>query len=156
MTEPAKDLTLVGWREYVELPEWGVSRIRVKVDTGARSSAIDVSHLEELPGERVRFEIVPNRKREASRRVIEAKIVRRTKVRSSFGEARDRLFVEAEVRLAGRTLRVEVGLVSRENMLCRMLLGRKSLEHVFVVDPGRTYLHGKRKRKRKKGSRGRT
>lgn len=138
---------VIGWREIVELPDWGLSGVLAKADTGARSSAIDVSHLEELPGERVRFEVVTGRERTV-RRIVEASIVRRTRVRSSFGQGHDRLFVETEVRVAGRRFRTELGLVNRESMLCRMLLGRRSLERSFLVDPGRCYVHGRRKRKK--------
>ena len=138
---------LVGWREYVDLPEWKIRRILAKVDTGARSSAIDVSHVEELPGDRVLFDVIADRGGELERFPFEAPIARRTRVRSSFGTSEERVFVEVTVRLAGREFRTEVGLVDRENMLCRMLLGRKSLEKVFRVDPGRCYVHGKRRRK---------
>lgn len=144
-----EDKTVIGWREIVELPQWGLAGILAKADTGARSSAIDVSHLEELPEDRVRFEVVTDRASN-ERRSVEAAISRRTRVRSSFGQDHDRLFVEAEVRVAGRTFATELGLVNRESMLCRMLLGRRSLERSFLVDPGRCYLHGRRKRKRKK------
>lgn len=146
--EPLADLEPIGWREYVALPDWNLHGIRAKADTGARSSAIDVANLEELPGDRVRFEVVGDRSHPERRVVIEAGIVRRTRVRSSFGQAHDRLFVETTLRLAKRDLTIELGLVCRENMLCRMLLGRKSLEHVFAVDPGRIYLHGRRRRRR--------
>jgi hypothetical protein len=143
-----EEAALIGWREYVELPEWGLAGIKAKVDTGARSSAIDVRHILELPGERVRFEIAADRGSGTRLHTVEAAIVRRSRVRSSFGQAHDRLFVATTLGLAGRSLRVELGLVSRENMLCRMLLGRQSLGHLFVVDPGRIYLHGRRKRAR--------
>ena len=145
-----KDLVTIGWREYVDLPDWGLTKLRAKADTGARSSAVDVSHLEEIPGGRVRFEVVASRDEESGqRRVIEADIVRRTRVKSSFGHSRDRLFVRTTVRFAGRSFQTEVGLVNRENMLSRMLLGRRSLEDNFLVDPGRTYVHGRRQSKKK-------
>ena len=147
MNNPDEKVVL-GWREIVELPEWGIGGVRAKADTGARSSAIDVSHIEELPGNRVRFEVVTNRRRE-ERQVVEADVVRRTRVRSSFGNDHDRLFVETEVRVAGRTFRTELGLVNRESMLCRMLLGRRSLQESFLVDPQHCYLHGRRKRRKR-------
>lgn len=150
--EPAGDVYIVGWREYVDLPAWGLSRIRAKADTGARSSALDVANLTELPGERVRFDVIVDRSAEHPAHTIEAAITRRTRVRSSFGAAHDRLFIITQIAIAGRTVETEVGLVCRKNMLCRMLLGRKTLERGFLVDPGRRYLHrasrSKKKRKR--------
>lgn len=135
---------IVGWRELVDLPEWGLRGIRAKSDTGARSSALDVRSVEELDGDRVRFEVVIDRT--GTNQLIEAPIVRRTKVRSSFGEAHSRLFVIAKMTFAGQTIEAEVGLVSRKNMLCQMLLGRQTLNQgPFLVDPGRTYLHGRKK-----------
>ena len=138
---------LIGWREKVDLPYWGLFGLRAKADTGARSSAIDVAQVEELPGERVRFEVVTDRKDPEARHVLEADVVRRTRIRSSFGQAHDRLFVETRLRLAGEELVIELGLVCRKNMLSRMLLGRKTLEGRFAVDPGRRYLHKSKKRR---------
>ncbi len=138
---------VIGWREYVDLPQWEIRKILAKVDTGARSSAIDVSHVEELPGDHVQFDVIADRGGELKRFPFEAPIARRTRVRSSFGTSQERIFVEVTVRLAGREFRTEVGLVDRENMICRMLLGRKSLENIYRVDPARCYVYGKRRRK---------
>lgn len=156
--KPSKDRdlhgkTLIGWREYVTLPDWGV-KLRAKADTGARSSAIDVFHLEELPGDKVRFEVATDDLRSASPKVVEADVVRRARVLSSFGDSHERLFVAARLKLAGRTLTTELGLVNREKMRWRILLGRRSLEEMFVVEPGRCYLHGKRRRRPKRRSAG--
>lgn len=147
---PDPNLTLIGWREYVELPDWGIARVVAKADTGARSSAIDVSHLEELPGDRVRFEVVSDRRGSGRSSVVEADVLRRAHVKSSFGEGHDRLFVETTLKLAGREVPVQLGLVDRRAMRWRMLLGRRALEGVFAVDPGRCYLHGRRKPKKRK------
>ena len=49
---------LIGWTEYVDLPEWGITRVRAKVDTGARSSALHVENIKELPRGRIRFDVV--------------------------------------------------------------------------------------------------
>ncbi len=147
----AAEREIVGWREFVDLPDWGIERLRAKADTGARSSAVDVTHLIELPGDRVRFCVVTDRRNPEACTPIEADIVRRTRVRSSLGEVQDRLFVRTLLRLAGHELSIELGLVSRESMLCRMLLGRETLAVQFTVDPGRAYLHGYRRRRRRQG-----
>lgn len=139
----------IGWREFVDLPDWGLTKVRAKADTGARSSAIDVALVEELPHNRVRFEVVLDRKDPSSRVSLEAEISRRSRVRSSFGDHHDRLFVKTLLLLAGSTFEIEVGLVSRKNMACRMLLGRRDIEKRFLVDAGRRYLHRKKKKLKK-------
>ncbi len=141
------DKILIGWREYVYLPDWGVT-LRAKADTGARSSAIDVFHLEELSDSRVRFEVATDDRRSAPPKTIEAAVIRRARVMSSSGHSHERVFVEARIRLAGTTMKTEVGLVNREKMRWRILLGRRSLEKQFVVNPGRCYVHGRRRRKK--------
>jgi hypothetical protein len=139
------DKTIIGWREYIALPEWEIDWIQIKADTGARTSAIDVTQIEELPNERVRFNAVVRRGESPSFIRVEADIVRRTRIKSSFGAAHDRLVVRTRVRLGGVEKDVDLSLVSRKNMLVRVLLGRHALEPEFVVDPGRRYVFGRRK-----------
>jgi hypothetical protein len=143
---PIHAKTLIGWREFVTLPNWNVPPIRAKADTGARTSAIDVTNIEELENNRVRFEIVADRNNDSSRVIVEADIVRRTRIKSSFGKARDRLIVKTIARIGTIENEIELGLVSRKRMICRMLLGRKALEPLFLVDPARRYMHGRKKR----------
>lgn len=145
--DPPTPKTVIGWREYVALPEWGVDHIKTKVDTGARTSAIDVVNVTEIEGERVRFEIVVSRGESGRQVVVEAPIVRRTRVKSSFGARHDRLIVRTRIRVGAIEREVDLSLVSRRNMLCRMLLGRKALEPDLIVDPSRRYLHGRRPRR---------
>jgi hypothetical protein len=143
-------LTLLGWTEYIRLPDWGLSGVRAKIDTGALSSAIDVSIIEPLGRGRVRFKVVKDRESNR-RRTVEAKIVRRSEVRPSFGEAHIRIFVATRIVLAGHTLDVEFGLVDRGRLHCRALIGRRDLE-LFRVDPSHCYLHGRaRHRSRSRG-----
>ena len=142
--------TTIGWREYADFPDWHVRGIVVKADTGARTGAIDVAEIEELPGDRVRFAIRVTRKTGRVSKHVTFPISRRTRVRSAFGHAHDRLFVETTLKLGNVTKTVELGLVSRKKMLCRVLLGRKALEGDFLVDSGRRYLLGRRPRQAKK------
>lgn len=148
MSAAESELVLIGWREYAHLPDWGLSNVRAKIDTGARSSAIDVSSIEWISDERVRFKVVRDRA-SRKRRTLEADVVRTARVRPSLGEAQPRIFVRTRVVVAGQTLSAELGLVDRGPMLCRMLLGRVDMEGIFLVDPSRCYLHGRRKRRRR-------
>lgn len=143
---------VIGWREFVALPDWGVEAIRAKADTGARTGAVDVTDLEELPDNRVRFTLNVNR-RTGERRTIEAEVVRRTRVRSSFGQARDRVLVRTTMRLGSVEKTIELGLVSRRNMLCRLLVGRAALEPEFLVDSAHRYVFGRARRSRPPGER---
>ena len=140
------EMLVVGWREYVALPDWGIERILAKSDTGAASSALDVGHLEELPGDRVAFDVVTSRRREDAIVHVVADIVRRTRVRSSLGHPHDRILVATTMVLGGITKTIELGLVDRARMRCRMLLGRRTLQPEFLVDSGHAYLLGRRPR----------
>ncbi len=126
---------IIGWREMVTLPEWGLE-LRAKVDTGAKSSSIDCSDIVELPDNRVRFTIRVSRSR-GKTITLEAPIAIRKRVRSSTGEGRSRLFVETTLHLAGIEKKILVNLACRKKMLHRMLLGREALGgREFLIDCG--------------------
>lgn len=130
---------VVGWREPVALPEWGIAAIKTKIDTGARTSAIHVDHLEELPGERVRFDVIVSAACERSPAQIvkvESDVVRTSRVKPSTGERQERLVVRTRMKLGDVEREIELSLVSRHGMRCRLLLGRTALTG-FLVDPSR-------------------
>lgn len=140
----------IGWREWVEFPEWGF-RLKAKADTGARSSAIDCAEIVELPDDRVRFTVRLDRKRNKFI-TLEANILARKKVRSSIGRPTNRFFVETKLRLAGMEKRIVVSLVCRKRMIHRLLLGREALADHFIVDPSVDHWATPRKPLRKSGS----
>jgi len=137
---PESDLTHTGWRERIALPEWGLHRVRAKIDTGARTSAIDVAQFEMIDDEHVRFEIVYRDRPVRKTKWIKAKCVRTSRVKPSSGELQERIVCLTKLRLGNETFDAEVGLVCRKGMLCRMLIGRSALQGRFVVDPSKKYL----------------
>ncbi len=136
----------VGWREWVALPEFGVSAIKVKVDTGAASSSLHAFHLERFTHsgrERVRFEIHPRQRSTYASVWVEADVVDERQVRNPGGRSETRPVIRAALRWSDITWRAEINLTRRDEMGFRMLLGRTSLRERFVVDPGRSYLGGR-------------
>jgi len=151
MTDRSEPI-VIGWTEFVDLPEWGVRKLRAKVDTGARTSALHVENIEELPRGYVRFDVVLHRQKRDRRIHVRARITRRGSVRSSTGHRSHRIFVETTLRLGPVEKKVEISLVDREKMIHRMLLGRAALTGPFLIDVDRR-LTQRRKVRRKKRAR---
>jgi len=141
-------LQVIGWKETVDLPEWGIESIVAKSDTGARRSALDVSNIVELPNNQIQFDVVLDRKDRSRTKTVVATIDHQSHVRSSNGEQHERYFVRTTALIHGRAKEVEFSLVSRETMVCRILLGRKALEGDFLVDASRKHLSGPRRKVR--------
>ena len=60
--DQAQQLSIIGWREMVSLPELNVDRIKAKIDTGARTSALHAFQCQELKLQdksMIRFQIHP-------------------------------------------------------------------------------------------------
>lgn len=131
---------VVGWRERVSLPEWRIRGVRAKIDTGARTSAIHVATFEHLPNARIRFEVVTRERPDRRTKWIEADIVRESIVKPSSGEPQVRPVVRTRMAIGPLEFEAEVGLVCRQGMLCRMLVGRRALAGRALVDPSVLYL----------------
>ena len=145
-----KEKHIIGWAEYLDIPDWDIQRIKAKVDTGARTSALHVNNLKELDGGQVQFDVVYSHKPPYETKTVTAKVLKWAKVRSSTGEYRKRCFVEATISLGGVTKKIEITLVCRKKMLFRMLLGRKALEKDFLVDVTKRKALSKRSPRKKK------
>jgi hypothetical protein len=138
--------TVLGWREWVALPDWRVPWIKAKIDTGARTSAVhafDIETIEREGAPWARFSVHPWQDSSEDQVVVEAPLLGRRAVRSSSGAARERPVVLTTIELAGRNVSVEVTLTQRDEMGFRMLIGRQALRRRFVVDPARSYLGGR-------------
>lgn len=137
---------IIGWREWLALPELGIPAIKAKIDTGARTSALHTHFIEEFETggkKRVRFGVRPLRKRKNLELICEADIVDFRSVKDSGGHSEMRYFVRTQAQLGGRRWVIDISLTSRKDMLFRMLLGRTALEKEFIIDPGRSYVTGR-------------
>lgn len=145
---------IVGWNEYVDLPDWGITALGAKVDTGAQTSALHVEDIEVLPRGRIRFRVVVHRTKRDRHVRVTTRIQRRSRVRSSNGNYEIRYFVKTLMRLGSVDKEIEVSLTDRGKMAHRMLLGREALRGDFVVDVSRRHVQDPlRKRVRSKASR---
>ena len=145
-------LPIIGWREWVGLPNLGIKKIKAKVDTGARSSSLHAFDMQifERDGEKwVRFQIHPIQRKDAKIVEAEAKVLEFRSVRSSSGKAAVRPVILTTVELLGISWPIELTLASRDKMGFRMLLGREAFRGKFLVDAGRSYFGGKPIRKKK-------
>jgi hypothetical protein len=144
---PSSPLPVLGWKEHVELPDWGL-RLRGKLDTGARSSALHVANFEEvgvhdaeghlLPV--VRFDVVLGRRDTPRHHEIEAPVVGHKVVRDTGARAERRPVVRTRLLCGPLDTQADITLTDRTGMIFRMLLGRLTLEHQCVVDPAHGYL----------------
>jgi hypothetical protein len=138
---------VAGWRERVDLPEWGLHGVRAKLDTGARTSAIDVATIEHLEDGRIRFEVVGRHKPTRRTKWVEAMPVRTSVVKPSHGKKQERFVCRTPIRIGEIETEIEISLVCRKNMLCRMLLGRTALDGRILVDSGAKYRLTEKSRK---------
>lgn len=132
---------LIGRREWLGLPEFGISPLNAKTDSGARSSSLHAEEIEiSADGARVTF-VTFNHYGVRTR--CEAEVAGSTKVRSSSGVVRKRVYIETEAILAGGfRWPIRLTLANREKMKCPLLLGRRALAGFFLIDPQGSHLLG--------------
>ena len=137
---------IIGWREWVVLPELGIPGIKAKVDTGAKTSALHTFNVEvvEKDGrEYARFLVHPDQQRDDLVLSCEAPVIDKRPVRDSGGHVEDRYVIETLFELGGKRMPIEITLTNRDDMLFRMLLGRSALVKAgFTVNPELSYATG--------------
>lgn len=137
---------MIGWREWVALPELGVEWIKAKVDTGARSSALHAFDLEPFRrrgADWVRFALHPVQRDSHTEVWAEARVLEWREVKSSSGHREQRPVIQTRVSLLGQDWPAEVTLTNRDEMGFRMLIGRQAVRGHFHVDPGGSFYNGR-------------
>jgi hypothetical protein len=144
---PNSSRTVVGWRECIALPDLGLSALRAKMDTGARSSALHVDAqwpITEAGAPWVAFRLSTGGKRVVE---LQAPVHDEREVVDSGGHRTVRVFLQTRLRLAGEERLAEINLSDRRGMRFAMLVGRTALSGIFTVDPARSFLHGRAHRR---------
>lgn len=138
---------VIGWKEWLALPELGIPAIKAKIDTGARTSALHTFSIEEhtVSGKlMVRFGIHPLQKRKDIELYCDAEVIDRRRVKDSSGHTEVRYTIETKAVLGGVEWPIEITLTNRDRMMFRMLLGRTAIERRFTINPARSYMTGRK------------
>ena len=144
-----RQLPMIGWREWVQLPELHVPWIKAKIDSGAKTSSLHAFDLEFVVAAEktlARFSIHPHQRIDTDRCFCDAEVIDFRLVRSSNGGQENRPVILTSVVLLGQTWPIELTLTNRDQMGFRMLLGRQAIRNRFWIDAGRSYYSGTRTR----------
>lgn len=136
---------VIGWREWVTLPDLGGAVVRAKIDTGARTSSLHAFGLETFDHEgeeHARFAIHPDHRSPGPAVIVEARVLGYRTVRNPGGRSEERPIIKTRLAIGRYRVTAELNLTRRDTMGMPMLVGRQTIRRRFVVDPGRSYLVG--------------
>ncbi|WP_054112817.1 ATP-dependent zinc protease family protein [Marinagarivorans algicola] len=132
--------------------------LKARIDTGAKSSSIhatDIQYFERDGKQWVRFNMFTHKrivkeaapakdgaKASAQTAIFEAPVVRTVKIKQASAEELDkRPVVKMRIRIGDYEDDVEFTLNKRSNMLYPVLIGRRFLQDVAIVDVGQVFIH---------------
>jgi len=140
---------VVGWREWANLPQLNIPAIKVKIDTGANTSAMHAYEAEVFHkhGKRyVRFNIHPLQNNNTISRKCTAELSGERVIKSSNGQKESRYVISSLIQIGSLYQNIFITLTNRDFMSYRMLLGREAMR-LLIVDPTKSFCQGKLSKK---------
>ncbi len=132
---------ILGRREWVCLPDLGISPLNAKTDSGAWSSCLHAENIQLSDDETTVTFTAKNHF--GVTRACQAAVVRIGRVKSSTGISRNRIFIQTHAAVPGDfSWPILISLSDRKDMLCPMLIGRRALSGYFLIDPQSAHLLG--------------
>lgn len=124
---------IIGRIDTVNFPELGLFDIQVKIDTGAYTSAIHCSKIEEIDG-KLYCVFYDQSHLDYSETPIIFNTYSTTGVKSSNGFKENRFKIKSTVVFFGKTYKINLTLSTRDDMRFPVLIGRQFLKRKFLVD----------------------
>lgn len=140
MKDQKLNLEFVGWRETVSLPLFKLLKLKAKIDTGAKTSALhadDIEYIVENGKTFVKFIIVSD---DGKITKIKTRFLEEREIKSSTGQKTIRPVVKTMIRMGQSEFEIEITLINRDLMGFKMLIGREALNGRFVINPARSNL----------------
>lgn len=142
---------IIGWREWVRLPDLHSGRIKAKIDSGARTSCLHAYRITPFSKDGasyVRFLLHPVQRQKKLEIPCVAVVIDYRCVTDSGGRREYRYVIRTKLKLGKLSWPVELTLTNRDQMGFRMLIGRQALRRRYLVDTGRSFLARKKKKPR--------
>lgn len=142
MSQKRRPHEIIGWREYVGLPDLGIPRIAAKIDTGARTSALHAVEQREFERDGARWVefMVPLHNRRTAQRICKPVIDERD-VKNTGGIPERRLIIRTLLLIGRRKWQIDVSLADRAKMEFDLILGRTAIRRRrILIDPGHSFL----------------
>lgn len=143
MTEiQQKNPIIIGFREWISLPNLGLPALKAKIDTGAKTSslhAFEIRLVRRGGKPYVRFQVHPIQKNLEIVVSCRAPLIDRRYVTDSGGHKELRYVIHTTIQMGQDRKVIELTLTNRESMKYRMLIGREALKQ-FYIDPSQSYL----------------
>jgi hypothetical protein len=146
MTQPQGPNMIIGACEWVALPELGITKMRARVDTGAKSCALHATDIQTFVRDDqdwVRFHVHLGFPEPDRTRHCECRLLGTRSVRSTSGQSEQRLSIRTPIVIGHSSWHVDVTLSNRKRMRYRMLLGRLAMKDHCLVYPAQTFLQGR-------------